>query len=124
MRRLTGLVLVLCAAFLATAANAGAGGTTVSVSGTTATITVNLDIVIGGRNYPRSDLDKKTLDFFNGNVRGAEQYWNQAFARLKYRGCTQFKLNLNAQVVPGSESHWVWKTEDYIGDETVPGHQC
>ena len=50
----------------------------------------------------------------HGKVRGAEQYWNQAFARLKYRGCTQFKLNLNAQVVPGSESHWVWKTEDYI----------
>lgn len=117
--------LVLLAAVggtLAWAPGALAAGTTVSVNGTTATIHVNVDVVIGGRSFPASDIDDDTRAYFETMARSAEAYWNQGLAGRKYKGCTELRLDLQVRVVPGSEAHYVDKADSYIGLATTDGH--
>jgi len=121
VRRIS-LALVVCAGALTLAPHALAAGTTVSVSGTTATITVNVDVVVGDRSFTESDISDKFRASFETTARNVETYWNQAFAGHLYRGCTRFQLQLNLRVLPGSEAHWAFVTEDYIANVTSDGH--
>jgi hypothetical protein len=118
VRRVLALIVV-SAAFLAAAPHALAAGTTVSVNGTTATITVNVDVLIGAFN--ETQVSDETRAYFATKAREAQDYWNQAFAQRRYRGCTEFKLDLNLRVLPGSAAHDVWRTDDYLGKATVDG---
>ena len=118
MRRAIAL-LVVSAGFFVSAPAARAAGTTVRVSGTTATITVNVDLTIGAFDFTAADLGDTS--YFYKMARQAQDYWNQAFARLLYRGCTQFKLDLNLRVLPGSDAHDVYPTDIYQGKATIDG---
>jgi hypothetical protein len=121
VRRVVPAVAV-CAGALALAPHALAAGTSVSVSGTTATITVNVDVVIGGHDFPASDIDDKTRAYFENMAAQAEAYWNQGLAGRKYKGCTELRLDLQLRVVAGADAHYGQKTGDYVGLETTEGH--
>jgi hypothetical protein len=84
---------------VARAAAAGTGGTTVSVQGTVVMITVNIDLCC----LSMSKHDSAQLAEL---VQQAAAIWNDAFAKLPYKGCLTLHLAVNAHVLSPYNRNW------------------
>ena len=107
----TGLVVVVVA-WLAPAGRSVAQ-TTVTSDGGTVTLTVPIDLV-GAINNAGAEVGIKNLDTgertpISTLYGSAAKLWNDAFAKLQYKGCVNFKLDL--QFIPKP-----------FDSPTTPGH--
>ena len=100
-RRVVAMALVVVVACL-TPAGPTAATTTVTSDGRTVTLTVPIDLV-GAINASGTEVGLKSLETgertpISTLYGSAAKLWNDAFAKLPYRGCVNFKLDL--QFIP------------------------
>ncbi len=95
-------VYFICiAAPLVAAPAPGGGGTTVTVNGLTVTITVNMDICC----LPEDASQRAIFEpLVLGEIKAAQDKWNQALADLPAKGCYQIKVNFNARWLKKGEA--------------------
>ncbi len=95
----TGVVVVLACL---TPAGRSAAKTTVTSDGGTVTLTVPVDLVgainANGTEVGIKDLDTGVRTPISTLYGSAAKLWNDAFAKLQYKGCVNFKLDL--QFIP------------------------
>ena len=102
---MTARATVACIAAAATALGAGlaaseaAARTTATLDGTVVTFTVPIDLIglLPTVRDPETGLDHDAAPLFEELV---ELIWNEQLAKLRYRECITFKLDIQAQRKP------------------------
>ena len=95
------MYFICIAAPLVAAPAPGGGGTTVTVDGLTVTITVNMDICC----LPEDASQRAIFEpLVLGEIKAAQDKWNQALADLPAKGCYQIKVNFNARWLKKGEA--------------------
>ncbi len=89
------VVCFICMGVPSVAAPApGGGGTTVIVEGSTVTITVNMDLCCLPEDASQRSIFEPLV---MAEIKGAQDMWNQALAKLPAKGCYQIEVRFNAR---------------------------